>query len=93
MRKPWAHHSRAATSGQPEPQWFFHRPISVLFEFGFDAGFVVNGIDEPRLPGAKKPKAGVRWHDMPDIPPIMVVRMKLMPGSPSAARDAHKPRA
>jgi 2-polyprenyl-3-methyl-5-hydroxy-6-metoxy-1,4-benzoquinol methylase len=28
---------------------------------------------------ANRCKAGVRWHDMPDIPPIMVVRMKLMP--------------
>src|SRR4030095_9138490 len=25
---------------QPEPQWFFHRPLSVLFRFGFDAGLV-----------------------------------------------------
>ena len=63
--------------GQPEPQWFFHRPISMLFESGFKAGFVVDGIAEPRLPEAEKPKAGIRWHDMPDIPPIMVVRMKL----------------
>lgn len=64
--------------GQPEPQWFFHRSISVLFGFGFEAGFVVDGIEEPRLPEAEKPKAGVRGRDMPDIPPIMVVRMKLM---------------
>jgi SAM-dependent methyltransferase len=78
--------------GQPEPQWFFHRPIGVLFGFGFEAGFVVDGIEEPRLPEAEKPKAGVRWHDMPDIPPIMVVRMKLLPGSQrSAAGEAHKP--
>jgi 2-polyprenyl-3-methyl-5-hydroxy-6-metoxy-1,4-benzoquinol methylase len=62
--------------GQPEPQWFFHRPISTLFQFGFEAGFVVDGIEEPRLP-VERCKAGVRWHDMPDIPPIMVVRMKL----------------
>jgi hypothetical protein len=27
-------------------------------------------------------KAGVRWSDMPDIPPIMAVRMKLMRGNP-----------
>jgi SAM-dependent methyltransferase len=65
--------------GQPEPQWFFHRSISVLFGFGFEAGFVVDGIEEPRLPAAEPPKAGVRWHDLPDIPPIMVVRMKLLP--------------
>jgi 2-polyprenyl-3-methyl-5-hydroxy-6-metoxy-1,4-benzoquinol methylase len=63
--------------GQPEPQWFFHRPLSVLFRFGFEAGFVVDGIEEPALPKADTPRAGVRWHDMPDIPPIMVVRMRL----------------
>jgi SAM-dependent methyltransferase len=78
--------------GQPVPQWFFHRSISLLFEFGFEAGFVVDGIEEPRLPEAEKPKAGVRWHDMPDIPPVMVVRMKLMPGGQPSGLDAHKQR-
>jgi SAM-dependent methyltransferase len=62
--------------GQPEPQWFFHRPIGALFKCGFDSGFVVDGIEEPHFPDAT-PKAGVRWHDMPEIPPIMVVRMRL----------------
>jgi 2-polyprenyl-3-methyl-5-hydroxy-6-metoxy-1,4-benzoquinol methylase len=66
--------------GQPEPQWFFHRPISALFRSGFEAGFVVDGIEEPGFPGVDTPKPGVRWHDMPDIPPIMVVRMKLSDG-------------
>jgi SAM-dependent methyltransferase len=64
--------------GQPQPQWFFHRPISALFRFGFEAGFVVDGIEEPGFPEPETPKAGVRWNDMPEIPPVMVVRMKLM---------------
>ena len=64
--------------GQPQPQWFFHRPISALFRFGFEAGFVVDGIEEPGFPELETPKAGVRWNDMPEIPPVMVVRMKLM---------------
>jgi hypothetical protein len=64
-------------AGQPELQWFFHRPISTLFRFGFEAGFIIDGIEEPRFPEDTH-KAGVRWHDMPDIPPVMVVRMKLM---------------
>lgn len=63
--------------GQPEPQWFFHRPISALFRCGFDAGFVVDGIEEPGF-AAATPKPGVRWTDMPDVPPIMVVRMKVV---------------
>ena len=74
--------------GQPEPQWFFHRSVSMLFGFGFDAGFVVDGIEEPRLPGVEQPKAGVRWHDMRDIPPIMVVRMRRMPGAEARASRA-----
>ena len=65
-------------TGQPEPQWVFHRSLSALFGFGFEAGFVVDGIEEPRLPGSDQPEAGVHWHHMPDIPPIMVVRMKLL---------------
>jgi hypothetical protein len=64
--------------GQPEPQWLFHRPIAALFRFGFEAGFVVDGLEEPGFRNAV-PKAGIRWHDMPDIPPIMVVRVRLTP--------------
>jgi SAM-dependent methyltransferase len=62
--------------GQPEPQFFFHRPISRLFQHGFDAGFVVDGFEEPGFKPAAAPKAGVKWNDMPDIPPILVVRMR-----------------
>jgi SAM-dependent methyltransferase len=68
--------------GQPEPQFLFHRPISLLFQHGFDAGFVVDGFEEPGFPPAEAPKAGVRWHDMPDIPPILVARMKLQSPGP-----------
>ena len=63
--------------GQPEPQWLFHRSLSALLRYGFDAGFCVDGFEEPGLPATAPPKAGVRWHDMPEIPPIMVVRMTL----------------
>jgi ubiquinone/menaquinone biosynthesis C-methylase UbiE len=63
--------------GQPEPQWFFHRPLRALFQSGFDACFVLDGLEEPGLPEPEKRRAGTRWSDMPDIPPVMVVRMKL----------------
>jgi len=62
--------------GQPEPQFFFHRPLSRLMQHGFDAGFVVDGFEEPGFLPADTPKAGVKWNDMPDIPPILVVRMR-----------------
>ena len=62
--------------GQPEPQFFFHRPISRLFQYGFEAGLVVDGFEELGFSPMKTQKAGVKWNDMPDIPPILVVRMR-----------------
>lgn len=63
--------------GQPEPQYCFHRPLHVLFQSCFQAGFVVDGLEEPGLPEPEQRRASVRWDDMPDIPPIMVVRTRL----------------
>ena len=62
--------------GQPEPHFFFHRPLSRLLQHGFEAGFVVDGFEEPSFAPMETPKAGVKWNDMPDIPPILVVRMR-----------------
>jgi SAM-dependent methyltransferase len=61
--------------GQPEAQWFFHRPLHMLLRHGFDAGFSLDGLEEPRLPSTSE-NPGVRWRDMPDIPPVLVARMR-----------------
>ncbi len=67
--------------GQPEPQFYFHRPLHVLLDAGFREGFVVDGLGEPGLPRREEAKpGGVRWDDMPDIPPVMAVRMRLTAG-------------
>jgi 2-polyprenyl-3-methyl-5-hydroxy-6-metoxy-1,4-benzoquinol methylase len=60
--------------GQPAPQFFFHRPLSVLFQTCFEAGFVIDGLEEPALPQPEIRKPGVRWSDMTEIPPMLVVR-------------------
>ena len=62
--------------GQPEPQFLFHRPISRLFHEGFNAGFVVDGFEEPAFPPQETPRPAVKWENMPDVPPILVVRMR-----------------
>jgi len=64
--------------GQPEPQFVFHRPLSLLLQPGFDAGFAVDAFAEPRLPFDETRKPGLSWADMTDVPPILVVRMKLV---------------
>jgi ubiquinone/menaquinone biosynthesis C-methylase UbiE len=63
--------------GQPEPQFYFHRPLHVLFDAGFREGFVVDGMEEPGFPQREETRPGGRWDDMPAIPPVMVVRMRL----------------
>jgi hypothetical protein len=76
---------REGIIGQPEVQYYYHRPIQVLFQSCCEAGLVVDGIEEPGLPEPDKRSAGVRWDDMPEIPPVMVVRMRLKRGNQSSA--------
>jgi SAM-dependent methyltransferase len=67
--------------GQPEPQHYFHRPVSLLFNTCFKYGFVLDDMEEPVFPegfqsGTDSPLAFSR---MPSIPPILVARMVLKP--------------
>jgi ubiquinone/menaquinone biosynthesis C-methylase UbiE len=65
--------------GQPTPQHYFHRPISLLFNTCFKHGFVLDGMEEPTLPEELKGKSrmSLSFNNMPALPPIMVARMVL----------------
>ncbi|MFH1572272.1 MAG: class I SAM-dependent methyltransferase [Gemmatimonadota bacterium] len=63
--------------GQPEPQWLFHRPLSALLRPAFAAGFVLDALEEPALPAPEPRRPTPRWDDMPDIPPVLVARLRL----------------
>jgi len=63
--------------GQPVPQHYFHRPLCELLNSGFRAGFVVDGFEEPALQGGHPDSPSLSWRDMPEIPPVLVVRMRL----------------
>ncbi|MDY7108737.1 MAG: class I SAM-dependent methyltransferase [Planctomycetota bacterium] len=62
--------------GQPEPQYLFHRPLHAILNAGFRAGFVVDGLEEPGFPAEAVEPDGLRWIDMIEIPPAVVVRMR-----------------
>jgi len=68
----------AALAGQPKPQIIFHRPLQTLLGAGFDAGFVLDGIEEPTFPpdhpSGRNP---LTWGaNFCEIPPVLVARMR-----------------
>ena len=63
---------------QPEPQWYFHRSISTLIGAWANEGFVVEAMSEPSIPGSELTNPNVIfWGSLPDIPPILVMRLRL----------------
>src|SRR5215203_1158671 len=40
--------------GEPEPHWYFHRPLHELFGVFFQAGFVLDALEEPALASGRK---------------------------------------
>ena len=61
-----------AIVGQPELQHYFDRPLSLLLGTCFEAGFVVNGLEEPVFP-PEDDKHGL-WAE---LPPVLAVRLRL----------------
>lgn len=64
--------------GQPVPQYYFHRPIRVLFNICFGAGFVLDGIEEPVFDQPTEGTSPFGWANYKEIPPVLVARMRLM---------------
>lgn len=66
-----------AIDNQPVPQFYFHRPLHVLFEAGFRAGFVVDGLEERAFTATESDAVRhLSWLNFTEIPPVMVVRMR-----------------
>jgi hypothetical protein len=66
--------------GQPVPHIYFHRPVSALFGACFDAGFVLDGVEEPVFPETVPSLYPFSWGDYREIPPVLVARMRLPNG-------------
>jgi hypothetical protein len=67
-----------AMAGQPVPQYYFHRPLSMLLGMFFAEDFVLDGLEEPTM--VADPKQG-KLFDMvfQKVPPALVARLRLMP--------------
>jgi 2-polyprenyl-3-methyl-5-hydroxy-6-metoxy-1,4-benzoquinol methylase len=71
-------HKGLAMIGQPVPQYYFHRPLSLLLDPAFAAGFVLDGLAEPVLAPPSEGEGSLFDHVYSDIPPALVARLRLM---------------
>ncbi|MFH1086455.1 MAG: class I SAM-dependent methyltransferase [Chloroflexota bacterium] len=62
--------------GQPEPQYYFHRPLCVLLGSAFQAGLVMDGIAEPAFGPEHASPRSLSWGNYHEIPPALVVRLR-----------------
>lgn len=66
-----------AVKGQPQAQYYFHRPLNALFGPCFAAGFAIDGLAEPAFNGEISSERDLSWANFKEIPPFLVVRLRL----------------
>jgi 2-polyprenyl-3-methyl-5-hydroxy-6-metoxy-1,4-benzoquinol methylase len=62
--------------GQPEPHWYFPRTLTELLGPFFDAGWAVDGVEEPAFPKDLATRADPSWRNLSAIPPVLAVRLR-----------------
>jgi len=67
-----------ALRDQPEPQWYFHRPLQSYLKLGFENGFVLDGFEERAFPPEHAAGHPLSWGgQFSEFPPVLVARMRL----------------
>ncbi len=62
--------------GQPVPQYYFHRPLSVLLSMCFEAGFVLDGFEERAFDDNVPANHAFSWANFKETPPMMAIRLR-----------------
>jgi 2-polyprenyl-3-methyl-5-hydroxy-6-metoxy-1,4-benzoquinol methylase len=70
-------HQGVAMIGQPVPQYYFHRPLSLLLHPAFEAGFVLDGLVEPVFARPSEGQGSLFEHVYSDMPAALVARLRL----------------
>ena len=68
-----------AIDGQPVAHPYFHRSLSELFRAGFEAGFLLDALEEKAFPPDHPPGKNVlSWgRNYSEFPPVLIARMKI----------------
>jgi len=70
-------HKGLGIVGQPEPHYYFDRPLHALFLSFFRVGFVIDGLEEPAFQSEGEAQRPINWVNYREIPPVLAVRMRL----------------
>ena len=63
--------------GQPEAQFYFHRPISYYLNICSSAGFILEQIQEPVFSDEIQPNRSFSWENYTLIPPVVIAGFRL----------------
>ena len=61
---------------QPVPSVNFHRPLSVLLTLCFEAGYVLDGLEEGAFDESVEADRELSWANLKEIPPMMAMRLR-----------------
>jgi ubiquinone/menaquinone biosynthesis C-methylase UbiE len=64
-----------AIIGQPELQWYFHRPVSAILGYFFNSGFMMDGYEEPSFANLESERIFDNVYK--NVPPALVCRLRL----------------
>ncbi len=65
-----------AIRSQPQPQYYWHRPLHTLLNAAFAVGLVLDRLEEPPAPGPLVPERPLDWANF-DAPPLLFARLRL----------------
>jgi len=63
-------------SGQPKPQYYFHRPLSVILKKLFENGFVLDALEEPSFSNPENRKS-IYDNVFRYKPPALICRLRI----------------
>jgi 2-polyprenyl-3-methyl-5-hydroxy-6-metoxy-1,4-benzoquinol methylase len=68
----------AGALDEPAPHYYYHRPLHELLGEAFSAGLVLDALEEPAFhPGNDNPVRVLSWSSLPQIPPVLIARLRL----------------
>jgi 2-polyprenyl-3-methyl-5-hydroxy-6-metoxy-1,4-benzoquinol methylase len=71
------HTKGLGVKGQPEPHYYFHRPLSEILNLAFNHGLVMDGIMEPAFVNRETDDQRLGWTAFPTIPPVLAARLRI----------------